>query len=170
MERAVFRQAKEFAFRDVRREISLAYACEQDSGKAMIAQAGIELGGGNFLTALGLFCYTEFGGKLKYNCRRNGSDHASENFNRFFDDIGQAYKTFRETRRQAGHSIYDIFRCGLAHEYYVKHSCKIAMMGTDKPVGIWYSDGRYYFLVERYCQDLERAFGDLERHLYPDKP
>jgi hypothetical protein len=85
---------------------------------------GLTSGGGNFLAALGLLCYTEFGGKLRFGGKRaDGRDVASANFNQFFDCLGPAYQTFR-----AQHNVYDLFRCGLAHEYYVKKNCTIAML------------------------------------------
>lgn len=164
MNREEFQQAKMFMFTDIFREIELGRASAHEAGKAALTEAGVRLGGGNFLAALGLLCYTEFGGKLKYHCKRNGRDHASENFNLFFDDLGSAYKAFRAE----GHNVYDIFRCGLAHEYYVKRSCTIAMLGTDIPAGIRIlPDGRYEFIVERYCLDLKRAFDELGTEFYP---
>jgi len=117
MTREEFVQARQFAFADIRRELALARACASATGSAALSSVGIPLGGGNFLAALGLLCYTEFGGKLRYDCKRSdGRDHASENFNRFFDDLGTSYKALRAAR----HNVYDVFRCGLAHEYYVK--------------------------------------------------
>lgn len=111
--------------------------------------------------------YAEFGGKLKFACKKkNGSDHASENFNKFFVELGPPYRAFRA----AGHNVYDIFRCGLAHEYYVKKSCTISMrvdQETAPGIGLQ-PDGRYYFAVEPYCRDLEQAFVELERYLYGD--
>jgi hypothetical protein len=35
-----------------------------------------------------------------------------------------------------GHNVYNIFRCGLAHEYYVKKSYSIAMLGSNAGPGI----------------------------------
>jgi hypothetical protein len=154
-----FQQAKKFAFRDIQREIALAYATENPATQLLLNQAGVESGGGNFLAALGLLCYTEFGGNLKYNRRA-----ASANFNNFFDDLGPAYKAFR-----VRHNVYDIFRCGLAHEYYVKQSCTIAMMDRGASCGIYInSSQRYWFVVERYYHDLRRAFDELERYLFPN--
>jgi hypothetical protein len=168
MDHSAFRQAKQFAFQDVWREVSLAKASETKEGNAALQAAGVQSGGGNFMAALALLCYTEFAGKLKFNCKKpNGSDHASENFNRFFDELGPSYKSFR----LAGNNVYDIFRCGLAHEYYVKKTCTIAMFGRAAQPGIGKcSDGRYYFVVERYCQDMERAFDALEDYLFPAQP
>jgi len=164
MEYEAFKQAEQFMFQDVRREICLARATETVEGKAALRQAGVELGGGNFMAALALLCYTEFAGKLKFDCKKpNGSDYASENFNSFFDELGPGYKAFRS----AGNNVYDVFRCGLAHEYYVKKSCTISMFGPVDQPGIGKNpDGTYSFVVERYCQDLKQAFHTLESHLF----
>src|SRR5437899_1268126 len=101
MEKSQFLEAKGFMFSDIEREIQLARADKQTLGSL-----GVNPGGGNFLAALGLLCYTEFGGKLQF-----GHKSASKNFNDFFDLLGTAYNTFRKE-----HNVYDIFRCGLAHE------------------------------------------------------
>lgn len=77
MKRDEFIQAKTFIFADIRREIKLAEVSEQQAGRESLIALGIPLGCGNFLAALGLLCYTEFAGKLKYNLRRqDGSDIA----------------------------------------------------------------------------------------------
>ena len=167
MDRIAFAQAKLFIFTDIRREIALADASETVEGREALERAGVPCGAGNFMAALALLSYTEFGGKLKFACKKaNGSDHASENFNRFFGELGPEYRAFRA----AGHNVYDIFRCGLAHEYYVKKSCTIVVRAkSDAAPGIGLQgDGRYYFAVEPYCRDLERTFNDLERYLYGD--
>jgi hypothetical protein len=167
--RADFAQARQFIFTDIRREIALAKASETVDGRQALDRAGVLHGAGNFMAALALLSYTEFGGKLKFASKKpNGTDHASENFNRFFSELGPGYRAFRA----AGHNVYDIFRCGLAHEYYVKKGCTISMrteLATAPGIGIQ-GDGRYYFAVEPYCRDLERAFDDLERYLYGDLP
>ncbi len=165
MDQGAFQQAVLFAISDVRREIALAKASETAKGKAALEGLGVQPGGGNFLAALGLLCYTEFAGKCKYNCKKaNGTDHASENFNRFFDELGPKYKAFRA----AGHKVYDVFRCGLAHEYFVKKSCTIVIIAPNGEPGLgMLADGRYYFAVERYCDDLEGAFNALDKHLFP---
>ncbi len=154
MDAAEFRTAKQFIFNDIERELELARAPE-----AAVRAAGVRPGGGNFLAALGLLCYTEFGGRLKYN-----RPTASENFNRFFDDLGPGYKAFR----LAGHNVYDIFRCGMAHEYMVKRPGSIAMLGAAVPTGIRQlpDDGRFEFIVERYYLDLKRAFEALDEQLF----
>ncbi|MEW8060485.1 MAG: hypothetical protein AB2787_13535 [Candidatus Thiodiazotropha endolucinida] len=164
MKHEEFKQARCFMFTDIRREIELANASETVEGRNALNNVGISPGGGNFMAALALLSYTEFGGKQKFNFKKgNGSDHSSKNFNEFFDGLGQEYKDFR-----ADNNVYDIFRCGLAHEYYVKKSCIITMcveQVTAPSIGRQ-SDGQYYFAVAPYCRDLERAFIDLEQDLY----
>jgi hypothetical protein len=153
MDAAEFRMAKQFIFNDIERELELARA-----SKVALKAAGVRSRGSNFLAALGLLCYTEFGGRLKYNCST-----AVENFNRFFDDLGPKYKAFR----QAGHNVYDIFRCGMAHEYMIKKPGAIAMLGTAVSAGIQQlPDGRFEFVVERYYLDLKRAFDELDKQLF----
>jgi hypothetical protein len=100
---------------------------------------------------------------VKYDRRRkDGEPFASANFNLFFDDLGPDYRDFR---RQ--HRVYDVFRCGLAHEYYVKRSCVIAMFPAAAGPGIGMaSDGRYYFIVDTYFRDLDRALEALETSLF----
>jgi hypothetical protein len=153
-----FLLAKEYIFRDIEREIQLARV----DGAAQQA-LGITLGSGNFLAALGLFCYTEFGDKLQFGVKRaNGSDVASANFNQFFDLLGPAYQAF-----QTQHNVYDLFRCGLAHEYYVKKSCTIARRKGTPGAGLRVdATGHYWVVVESYCRDLKKAFNDLQVHLY----
>jgi len=111
----------------VERELQLAKA-----DAAALQALGVTPGGGDFLAALGLLCYTELGGKLRFGVKRaDGSDVASANFNQFFDFLGPAYQTFR-----AQHNVYDLFRCGLAHEYYVKQSCTIARLEGTAGAGL----------------------------------
>jgi hypothetical protein len=153
-----FLQAKLFIFSDVEREIQLAKA-----NKQALQALGINPGGANFLAALGLLCYTEFGGKLRFgNKRPDGTDVASLNFNQFFDLLGPAYQAFR-----GQHDVYDLFRCGLAHEFYIKKSCTIAMLANGPGPGInVHPSGQYEFVVESYCRDLKHAFEYLQKHLY----
>jgi hypothetical protein len=164
MDHTMFKQAVLFAFTDIRREIALAKASQTKETEEALVKMGVPPGGGNFLAALGLLCYTEFAGKLKYNKKKDGRDWSTANFNCFFDDIGPEYKSFRA----AGHNVYDIYRCGLAHEFFVKSPCDISVTAPAGKPGVGQlTDGRYYFVVENYCADLERAFADLEKHLFP---
>ena len=159
MGKAAFEQAKLFIFSDIERELQLGRASQ--ANESTLRSLGITPGCGNFLAALGLLCYTEFGGKLKYRKKT-----ASENFNKFFDYLGPDYKAFRASFKRQN-EVYDVFRCGLAHEYYVKKSCTIAMLAGGPGSGIGRdSSGRFYFVVENYCHELKRAFDQLEVDLY----
>ena len=86
----------------------------------------------------------------------------STNFNAFFDLLGPGYAALR-----AKHNIYNIFRCGLAHEYYVKQRCSIVMLSRSAGPGIRvYTRGHFTFVVERYNRDLNVAFDGLGRKLF----
>ncbi len=151
---SVLDQAILFMFSDVEREMHLAIADPES-----LKELGVTPGGGNFLAALGLLCYTEFGGKLRFNRKK-----ASANFNEFFDCLGTVYADFRKT-----HNVYDVFRCGLAHEYYVKKNCTVSMFGNPQQPGIGFdvNTKRYWFAVDRYAQDLKMAFKALRADLSP---
>jgi hypothetical protein len=155
-------QAVKFAMTDVRREIALSDVSQKPEGAGALRRLGVEPGGGNFIAALGLLCYTEVGGLLKFNHRdASGRPNAGRNFNDFFDELGPAYKTFR-----ASHKVYDIFRCGMAHEFYVKQSCTIGIRVVSPNAGIGLDvHGKYYFAIEQYCNDLETALFALDQLL-----
>jgi len=159
-----FNEAKRFIFSDIEREIKLASLFDDDNNKSILQKLGISGGGGNYLAALALLSYTEFGGKLKYKRKhKNGNDLAADNFNLFFDDLGPRYQQFRKS----GIDVYDIFRCGLVHEYYVKKSCDIYMLKNQYSTGIGLDkSGKFYLVVETYFEDLKRALNNLEKKLF----
>jgi len=157
-----FMRAKEFIYSDIQREINLARVSENKCKKFLLRCLIENSGGANFMSALALLSYTEFAGKLKYNClKANRDNSASENFNRFFDDLGDAYKQFR-----SNHNVYDIFRCGLAHEYFVKRDFTIYMLNGKESCGVGENNGKYFFVVECYFNDFQKAFNDLENILF----
>jgi hypothetical protein len=102
---------------------------------------------------------------------RFGYGQSKRNFEAFFKRLGRGYAEF-----QSVHDVYDVFRCGMAHEYTVKQSSKIAMRRSaeDCGVGIDPADGRYYFVVERYCDDFfaaaESLFDELMAKPSPKMP
>jgi hypothetical protein len=117
-------------------------------------------GAGNLLAALGLLCYTEFCGWLKFNHRKkDGSAHASRNVNEFFDTLGDGknYAAFR-----AKHNVYDIFRCGMAHEYFVKRDFTVYIF-DGAATGVVEDAGHSKFIVERYHHDLSAALSSWRR-------
>jgi hypothetical protein len=138
----------QFIEADIQREIDLAR-----SGK----------GGGNLLAALGLLCYTEFLGGLKRAIFAHGE--ARKNFDAFFQTLGPAYQELATKV-----NVYDVFRCGMAHEYLVKQACTVAMLNgeVEPPCGIVEtSDRRYVFIVEKYFRDLMVAARALRAQLVP---
>ena len=135
-----------FMFSDIQREINLARA---------------QTGGGNFLAALGLLCYTEVLGRIKQENFLGGKVSSRANFNDFFNDIGPAYLSFNQSV-----NVYDVFRCGMAHEYLVKRNCQIAMLKGNESCGIGQlPDGSYYFVVEKYYDDFSAACKSLYNKL-----
>jgi len=152
--------------KDIEREIGLAKA-NKDAG--------------NVLCALGLMAYTEFMGSLML-AQKNISGSRS-NFNEFFRYIGPTYADLLDKQNI---NIYNIFRCGLTHEYFIKETCTIAMLnstegeievkgelidnGTSvnnkpsikiaKPVNcgiILASNGSYLLVIEKYFEDFKLA-------------
>ena len=113
MNRQEFEQARTFIYADVEREIALAKASQNPFKRLLLRIVGVPSGGGNFMAALALLSYTEFAGRLKNN---DFSDvNSRKNFDDFFADLGKDYKQFLTS-----HNVYKSFRCGMAHEYYVK--------------------------------------------------
>lgn len=143
--KADFLQAKNFIYSDIQREIDLV---------------STKCGSGNFLAALGLLCYTEFAGSLM---AENAGKGAGVKFNTFFGLLGQKYRDLRRTC-----NVYSIFRCGLAHEYFVKKDCTISIFVTKGAIGIGKDkSGNYYFAVEQYFRDFKIALDKLEKRLFP---
>jgi hypothetical protein len=127
---------------DIRREVERAKLTET------CETCGAEPGGGNFLAALGLLTYTEFLGS--FCSGKFGPRHARTNFRAFYERLGPCYRAFGETI-----DVYDVFRCGMVHEYTVKHSADIAMVRGSETCGIGCSpNGRLFFVVERYMDDF----------------
>ena len=153
MDKQQLLQAKSFIFADVEREIALANTSERWVGRQFLRLAKVPRGGGNFMAALALLSYTEFAGRLKNS---DFSDQNSrKNFDDFFNDLGAAYQQFLSQ-----HNAYRIFRCGLAHEYYVKKDCIIAMRSRTGP-GIGFNGQKYLFIIEQYFEDFKRALEAL---------
>jgi hypothetical protein len=128
-----------FIYNDIKREIDLAY-----EGR----------GGGNFLSALGLLCYTEFMGAIYLGGR---SCTSKEYFTTFLRYMGTPYQQLLDQ----GANIYKVFRCGMAHTYFPQ-DCAIAMLDNGQPAGIVINNnGRYFFIVEKYFRDFMNACQQL---------
>ena len=143
---------------DISREIELAKI------KGDCFACGTRAGGGNFLAALGLLCWTEYVGSFVTG--RYGWGQAKRNFDAFFKRLGPSYEVFERE-----HDVYDIFRCGMAHEYSVKRPAKVAMRrgGEECGIGVDRRDGRFYLVVERYRDDFFAAARELYKELLAQK-
>jgi hypothetical protein len=136
---------------------------------------------GNWLCALGLLAYTEAMATILPTAPRLKS--ASARFNAFFRQLGPAYIDLLDTKRL---NVYNIFRNGLAHEYFAKGTCTIAMLDSSpkalevfgrytnpangssrsqssfiaRPLGCGIGvagNGSFYLVVERYFADFKVA-------------
>jgi hypothetical protein len=136
-----------FIYADIEREIALAHA--QETHPEQLAALGVQ-GAGNLLTALGLLCYTEYIGGLM----RGGhfaKDECAANFNAAFGELGTPYRRFRQHC-----NVYDVFRCGLAHQYATKGDCEISMLRREAQEGIGrLPNGKFFFNVEAYYDDFK---------------
>ena len=155
-----FITARDFIATDMQREIGLARDETKVLRRVVRRLQGRPSGGGNFLAALGLLCYTEFAGHVMLNDFSNGS--ARRAFETFFPELGPEYGVVLKN-----HDVYGDLRCGLTHEYFVKKSCRIGMLSFGPKCGVQWDGQRYLFTVEAYWLDFQTAFQKLERDLYP---
>lgn len=150
-----------FIKNDIEREIWLARKAQHDEAHGVYP--GPHPGGGNVLSALGLVCYTEFVASFEPGRFSTEADR----FSAFLKRMGDCYQLLDEqlrtdTRRK---SVYNVFRNGLAHEYFVKGSCTIYMLRGSETCGLGEQDGRYFFVVEKYLGDFLSAARRLEDEL-----
>ena len=93
--------------------------------------------GTNFLTALGLVSYIEFfgglitgEGGLQSKSRSNfyaAYNRLGESYNQFDKQMKSRFRTkTKQGKKRRSHDFYDIVRCGLVHEYFVKKDFVIA--------------------------------------------
>lgn len=126
---------KGFIYNDIQRQISRVRSGDS---------------GGNFLTALGLLCYTEFMGTMVLE----GKGSFTKQFKTFFCLMGEDYENLIYEKEI---DVYKIFRCGMAHTYFAK-DCDIKMLNDNYPAGIIIKpDGKYIFIVEKYFEDFMNA-------------
>jgi hypothetical protein len=154
--------------------------------------------GGNALCALGLLAYTEFMGRFLFNISyvRHPLKTDKDKFNAFLSYMDSEYEDLVFIKKK---DIYNIFRCGLAHEYFVKRDCTIAMLNSTpgrlkihvpssllnqqqakrkfcylkKPakcgLGIA-KNGGYWFIVEKYYEDFRNACERLYKEPQVPRP
>ncbi|MEE8115169.1 MAG: hypothetical protein V3T23_12560 [Nitrososphaerales archaeon] len=102
-------------------------------------------GNANYLAALGLVSYTEVLGGLVTG-KLGVVGQSGVNFRAFLPYLGSQYKQLESK----GIDLYDIVRCGLVHNYFIKGESTIHMHAVA-PCGIVASPGGpTYFYVNVY--------------------
>ena len=116
------------------------------------------------LAALGLVSYTEFlGGLATGQLAREGCSAA--NFSAFLPYLGSEY----EHLANQGVDIYDVVRCGLVHEYFIKGDSTIWPQASA-PCGIIASaGGPTYFIVSVYRDHLFKGARSLRDEILEDQ-
>lgn len=169
MTKPEFDQARLFITGDIEREIQLVRGQNLWWKRAARQVWGVRPGGGNFLAALGLLCYTEFAGRIKRDDFSDGNSRLC--FDDFFADLGPEY-----AQLLVSCPIYQDLRCGLAHAYFVKKTCDIAMLEGARQAGVRWTGTNYVFIVESYWRDFGNAFDRLGQDRFctpaqrPNKP
>jgi len=151
----------------------------------------------NYVVALALLSYTEFiGGLISGNLGKNGL--AEKNFGRALEFFPEEYRKVNSSiqlqnfdkgtqiTRKTG--IYDVFRCGLVHEYFIKGHVLIHNNPnghTDKHIGILlkehiiefpaetglapYPSKYLEFHTNEYFRDFKSAVGKIIKLLLIDR-
>ncbi len=130
----------------------------------------------NFLTALGLMFYTEFiGGLISGNAGQRG--HAEKNFYEAYNRLGPAYIRFDRAvsgrfhgRKKKPRNVYDVVRCGLVHEYFIKKNFVIARRNQHpKAPGVGWSGKQLVVANRNYFNDFRRMCLAYREELVRDK-
>lgn len=151
---------------DIEREIYHARRTEE--AKARGENPGPHAGGGNYLAALGLLCYTEYLGAFRTG--RRGTDEedkprrgqAEKNFRAFLHSMGEPYRDFETKIAPA--RVYNVYRNGFAHEYGAKGPCDVIMPGAAA-CGLQKRGDVYEFILEQYFNDFMNAARALHQEL-----
>ena len=116
------------------------------------------------LAALGVVTYTEFlGGLATGQLAQRGCSEA--NFLAFLQYLGSEY----ESLAARGVDLYDVVRCGLIHEYFIKGDSTI-WPHASAPCGIISSlDGPTYFIVSVYRDHLFKGARKLRDEILEDQ-
>jgi hypothetical protein len=110
--------------------------------------AGIA-GNANYLTALGLVSYTEVLGGLRTG-KLGVRNQSSKNFNAFLAYMGPWYADLKAREVD----LYDVVRCGLVHNYFIKGESTIWMYARADCGIVSSPGGPTFFNVQVYANDL----------------
>ena len=123
------------------------------------------------MAAVALMAYTEFLGSVL--AEKFDPYESQVRFDGFLKYMDGPYKDLIDTKN---FRPYDVFRCGLVHNFFVKGLCTIAMKNNagplliigeqpgdvviQKPLNVGMgraANGGYYFVVEKYYLDFKTA-------------
>ncbi|MEI7777298.1 MAG: hypothetical protein WCI52_01710 [bacterium] len=138
----------------------------------------------NYLVALGLFCYTEILGRQLLRFRKKDRT-ASFNNKDCFESFAKEYLGYSEILK-AHPKLYDIYRHGLCHEFYIKANPggqsvvalyfgnedeKLKSQGIDitKGIAIDKSDRFRVFIIEPYLRDFVAGVRKLSSEMNAEK-
>ena len=138
--------------------------------------------GANYTVALALLSYTEYVGGL-INGTLGLQGKSQEQFNKaleFFEwnGDGKYYKDFKQKYRDIDFqikegTIYALFRCGLAHEYFIKGDSLVHNNPNgyfvDGDAGVQVIDGRLRFHTNAYVRDFNNAVQKYYEKLIKEK-
>lgn len=132
--------------------------------------------GTNFLTALGPMSYTEFVGGLM-SCNAGQRGHAERNFYEAYNRLGPAYADFDRTvrrrfrkRKTKPRNVYDVIRCGLVHEYFIKKNFVIAQGHQHRGApGVGWLGNKLVIANDNYFNDFKRMCLAYRHQLACDK-
>ena len=115
----------------------------------------------NFLTALGLLCYTEFLGAL-INDSVGKTANSRKNFETGLYAMGEGYKQFDQHLKSQlkNKGVYKIFRCGMVHSYFIDHNLTIvACDNKSQGLGLGQTkSGELGIATANYFWDFKAAF------------
>lgn len=143
----------------------------------------------NYLSSLGLMCYTEYLGGLMPKLHGETKVDGHTKFNRFLYRMGSPifrYKVLDENfEKGLKTSIYQMFRCGFVHEYFAKpiylvdskgkklQTLGTAVAKTAKPADCiafgQMPDGRIAMANMQYLRDFKNLLLEWRELLFENK-
>lgn len=125
-------------------------------------------GQANFLAALGLVVYSEVLGALRMGTITD-EGYNREKFDAFLPLLGPLYDSVdQELKKDPRYpkGLYQVVRCGLAHEYFVKGPAEIDRHG-NVPAGIFREPGgtRLILVAKKFLDDFIVAAQAVENEL-----
>ncbi len=125
-------------------------------------------GGANILAALGLVVYSEVLGALRTGTITN-EGHNQRKFEAFLPLLGPLYESVDQELKKDPRSpkgLYQVVRCGLAHEYFVKEPADFYRHGSVA-AGIFREPGnaRLTLVAKKFLDDFVAAAQAVENEL-----